>query len=210
MQRTRSRAALLIAALAVIAIVQAVAAYLVSRQVGESAVAREAEVAQEFLNSILRGHKLETRLFAEPAALADFTGSIGALPDLIRANVYSPDGIIRYSSQEGLAGVRFEEHNEELEEAFAGRLVAELATVSRDSKAEHLALPLKPGEAFVEAYVPVSNQDGKTLAVVELYKRPAGLADNVASLRSFIWRAAGLAGLALFGAAAMLIYRRGS
>lgn len=210
MQRPPSRIALLAAVFAAILSVQAVAAYLVSQRAGTAAVEREAEITQEFLNSILRGHKLEARLFAEPAALADFTGSISALPDLIRTNVYSPDGIIRYSSQEGLAGVRFEDKNEELEEAFAGRLVAGLETVSRDSKAEHLALPLKPGEAFIEAYVPVSGEDGKTLAVVELYQRSTGLAANVANLQTFIWRAAALAGLALFAMAAALIYRRGA
>lgn len=179
-------------------------AYVIGRAAARAAVQREAEIAQEFLNSILRGHKLAPRLFAEPAALADFTGSIVELPGLIRANVYSPDGIIRYSSQQGLTGVKFEEHNDELAQAFAGELAAELATVSTASKAEHLALPLKTGETFVEAYVPVLGEDSKPVAVVELYKRPAGLASDIAKFQRLVFLAAACAGLALLALLAIL------
>jgi two-component system sensor histidine kinase HydH len=198
--RSGGRANFIAASFLAIVVIQAIMAYFISHQLGEAAVEREAEIAQEFLNSILRAQKSAGPLFAEPApnpALFSFARHITELPDLIRANVYSPDGIIRYSSEVGLIGVKFEDRNLELEEAFAGGLTAELEAITGDSKAEHLALPLKSGETFIEAYIPVSGEDGRAVAVVELYKRPAGLATNIAALRRTIWLSAALAGLAL-------------
>jgi hypothetical protein len=194
------RTRLLAAGLIVIAAIQALLAAYISNRASDAAVQREARVAQKFLVSMLRAQN-SAELFTEPGpspALAALTGQIAHLPDLIRANVYSPDGIIRFSTQEGLTGVRFEERNPELDEAFAGALEAELGTLTASSKAEHLALPLRPGESFIESYVPIPAEDGKILAVVELYRRSAGLEASLSALTRTIWLAAALAGLALF------------
>jgi two-component system, NtrC family, sensor histidine kinase HydH len=198
--RPGKRAWLLAMGVVLIVGIHAILAAFISNRVGEAAVEREAGVAQEFLDSILRVQKSGGALFIDPGpspALTVFANQIAQLPDLIRANIYSPDGVIRYSTQEGLTGVRFEERNPELDEAFSGELSAELETITAASKAEHLALPLRPGEAFIEAYVPVPDAEGKTLAVVEFYKRPGGLATSLTTLQRTIWLSALLAALAM-------------
>jgi hypothetical protein len=209
MTRFSGRIRLLAVGFIAIALIQTLLAAYLSNRVGAAAVEREARVAQKFLVSMLRAQNAG-ELFVEPGpspALAALTGQIAHLPDLIRANVYSPDGIIRFSTQEGLIGVRFEAGNPELDEAFAGKLEAELGTLTATSKAEHLALPLRPGESFIESYVPIPAEDGKIVAVVELYRRSAGLEAGLSALTQTIWLAAALGGVALSALlAAMLTY----
>lgn len=199
----------LAAGLVAIAAVNAVMALFISRNLSDRVIAREAQVTQDFINRLFRVQNPGGALFQPPhpsPALAVFAGHVAELPDLIRANIYSPDRFIRYSTQEGLMGVKFDDPNPELEEAFAGKLIAKLETATREAKAEHLALPLKPGDPFIEAYIPVSGEDGKTAAIVELYKRPTGAETVISGLRSLIWLSAGLGGLVLFAALCAMVY----
>jgi len=187
--------------LAAIVIINATMALLISQRISERLMQREAQVAQDFISRMFRAQHPDSSLFAPPQpspALAAFAKELADLPDLLRANVYSPDRFIRYSTQKGLIGIKFNETNDELDDAFAGETIANLETITSQSKGEQLALPLKAGESFIEAYFPLPGPEGRPVAVVELYRRPTGLDAVIASLRTLIWTSAGLGGLILF------------
>jgi hypothetical protein len=213
MFRLGGRVWIMAASLLAIIVINAAMALIMSREIADLVIHREAQVKQDFINRLFQAQKPGAALFRPPhpsPALALFASHVTELPDVIRTNIYSPDRFIRYSTQEGLIGVKFDEPNSELDEAFAGGLIASLETATRASKAEHLALPLKPGEFFIEAYIPVIGADGKVAAVVELYKRPTGTDTIIAGLRSLVWLSAGLGGLVLFIAlCAMFIWGAG-
>lgn len=164
-----------------------------SAAITEGLLAREGLVKQEFLSSILAAERGEGALFAQPrpsAALVAFGKHVRGLPGLVRANIYSPDGFIRYSTDANLIGVQFA-GNPELTEAFAGKLISALEEKTSSNKSEHLALSQIAGEKLIEAYIPVRGQDGKIVTVVEFYRKDAwmaGLATNIE--RSFLLSAA--------------------
>lgn len=153
-------------------------------------LAREGEVTQEFLSSILAAEHGEGALFAQPgpsAALDSFSEHVRGLPGLVRANIYSPDGFIRYSTDANLIGVQFAD-NDELAEAFGGKIISVLETQAASGKAEHLALGQISGEKLIEAYVPVAGADGKIVTVVEFYRKDRWIEIAVSDVeRSFLW-----------------------
>jgi hypothetical protein len=202
------RAWILAASLLAIIVINAMMAFVMSREIADRMITHEATDAQIFINRVFRTQGLAENLFQPPhpnLALSTFAGRVAEWPDTIRLNIYSPDRFIRYSSQAGLTGVKFEDVNSELNQAFSGELVASLETLNSQLKAEHTALPLKHGESFIEAYIPVSNDDGKVFAVVELYQRSAKAETVINGLKPFIWLSAGLGGLILFAALSAML-----
>ena len=164
-----------------------------SDAITEGLLAREGQVKQEFLASILADGKGEADLFAQPrpsAALMAFGEQVRGLSGIVRVNIYSPDGFIRYSTDANLIGVQFGD-NEELTEAFAGKIISAFEEKASSDKSEHLALSQIGGEKLIEAYIPVAARDGKIVTVVEFYRKDewvAGLASSIQ--RSFLLSAA--------------------
>lgn len=194
--------------LAAIMLINATLAFFISQRVAERIIEREAQVAQDFISRMFQAQQPDSALFKSPqpsSTLAAFARELSDLPDLLRANVYSPDRFIRYSTQKGLIGIKFDEANDELAEAFAGETIANLETITRESKGEQLALPLKAGESFIETYFPLAGANGKPIAVVELYRRPTGVDAVIANLQRFIWLSAGLSGAVLFAALCLVL-----
>lgn len=203
---------LMVAGLAAVIAVHAVLALVLSRQMTASLLAREGEVTQEFLSGILAASGDPARLFETPAPspeLASFAAHVRALPGIIRANIYAPDGFIRHSTEPNLLGLQFKD-NEELAEGLAGHLVAKIEEIGGDGKEEHLALGRMPGERVIEAYVPVKSPDGKVVAVVEFYRSADRVQAAVAKTTRTIWLAAAASALILIFvvAAAALLGRR--
>lgn len=160
---------------------------------------REAQVEQEFLNSIVIAEASAAKLFDKPApstALLSFSNHVRSIPGLLRANVYSPDRYIRFSTEANLIGIRFIE-NPELDEGFEGNLSAELFHPGQDTKAEHLAIIPPDGGKVIEAYLPVMDSAGRTVAVVELYKSPLSASLAIGETARVIWLAILAAALAL-------------
>ena len=175
-------------------------AVTISRMVSDRLVQREAEITQEFLNSILAAEGTAAELFAVPApspALSSFAAHVTSLPGIIRANIYAPDGFIRFSTEANLTGLQFKD-NAELAEAFGGRIVAKLEEIAEARKSEQLALNRQRGEMLVEAYVPVGGPDGKVVAVVEFYRSGDMVEQTVSDIRLRICVAAALSAAILF------------
>ena len=127
-----------VAAVAIVAIliINAGLAFGLGRLVDDRILLREGEVAQEFLTSMVAAEASAAKLFVKPAPspeLTSFSNHVRHLPGIIRANIYSPDGFIRYSTEEQLIGLKFSD-NPELTESFAGRLSADFAEATSDAK----------------------------------------------------------------------------
>ena len=175
-------------------------AFALNRYIADRIVNREGEVAQEFLNSIVNAEASSDRLFlgSQPSAeLISFSNHVKSLSDMIRANIYSPDGFIRYSSEPNLIGLRFN-NNEELTESLGGKLIAELTRASDDDKPEHLALNRFNATEVMESYIPIRNSAGGVAAVVEFYKKPFIVKEIIGQITRIIWISAVLSGFVLF------------
>ncbi len=171
---------------------------VLSRTVTDRLLAREGLVTQEFLNSILEAEATADQLFVQPApspALLSFSAHVRSLPGIVRANIYSPDGFIRHSTDANLIGVHFSD-NAELAESFKGKITSAIEDGEAD-KSEHLALN-QPGSAqLIEAYIPVTEPGGKVAAVVEFYRRDSFVQETVAAIQRSIWIAGGSSSLIL-------------
>ena len=186
-----------VAAVAIVAIliINAGLAFGLGRLVDDRILLREGEVAQEFLTSMVAAEASAAKLFVKPAPspeLTSFSNHVRHLPGIIRANIYSPDGFIRFSTEEQLIGLKFSD-NPELAESFGGRLSADFAEATSDAKPEHIAISLPVGDRLVEAYVPILDAGQRTIAVVELYKSPERVLAIIGEVTRMIWIAAGLA-----------------
>ena len=199
-----------LAALVAVAGVHAWLAVAVPKILNDSYLEREALVSQQFLAGILATESRPDDLFAEPApspTLASFAAHVRHMPGVIRANIYSPDGFIRHSTEANLVGIHFAE-NEELEESFAGHGVASLLDAEEARKDEHLALNVADAGAVLEAYVPVPDPAGRIVAVVEFYRKDPSLAEARAKLTRLVWLAAAVNGALMLGLVLLLFRRR--
>jgi two-component system, NtrC family, sensor histidine kinase HydH len=150
-----------------------------ARLVKERLLSRDAEVTMEFVQSIVRTDAT-ARYFTSASdgvnpALEDTLRHFAEMPDVLRANVYSTDKRVIWSSDSRLVGRHFPQ-NDELVGALEGKLEYESGVVSKE---EHKAAAHKFSESgvnyFVEIYVPVQDAAGKVVGVVELYKTPDAL-----------------------------------
>lgn len=201
-----------IASLGAIALISVLYAELGTRFVTERLLEREAEVSQEFLESILIAGDSAERIFAPGAAgsaeLADFAQHVVRMPGTLRANIYRVDGTVAWSSEAQLIGQRFD-HNDELVEAVGGRRVTKVGRLPDPGKEEHVALEAGRRGHFVETYVPMRGQRGQgpVLGVVELYKLPTALEATIEQGRQTIWLASAIAAVILFLALYGIVHR---
>ncbi len=177
---------------------------------------RDGAVAQDFVQSLLKGPEVQRFFMSmsaqspelpglgpnlEAARLEKFFAQITAMSHVIHTNVYDIEHRIVWSSEPG-AKNQVLEHNPELDEALEGKLAIEESHDSERAldKPEHELLKNKK-QRFVENYIPIFEQDGKTvLGVVEIYKSPTPVFETIETLVHWIWLLALLSGLMLFGA----------
>lgn len=172
---------------------------------------REGQVSQEFVENIILADGPGAGLFDSLPGRADlqaFARQILSMPGFLRANIYAPDGTVWWSSDPELVG-RNDPSNDELQAAFAGRLMTELGDVNEDSKLEHQSLPVDSSGQFIEAYIPVHDKAGRLICVVEFYKSPKALHDLVRDARRIIWSVAAVGTILLFSTF-FAIVRRGA
>ena len=181
--------------------------------VSERMVAQEAALTREFVDSLL---VVETPLqdyIAQPspaleAEVAEAFEHLARMPDVLRANVYGRGRRVIWSSDRQLVGRRFG-HNDELERALSGVLVAERDDHDEPGQAkdEHQALR-EGGQMFVEIYVPVMDRERReVVGAIEFYKRPRGLSRAIAELRLYIVLGAAVGGMLLYLALYGLVRR---
>jgi len=197
-----------------IVLVAAASALIQSKFLREHLLQRDAEVSAAFVQSIAGTQQAATYFSLDndssaQAGLEEFFDHIAAFPDVLRANVYSRDGRVLWSSDPALMGRKFND-NRELEQALAGRIVIESGDVEALArKLEHL-VPQWGGRQFVELYLPVrETTPGPVIGVVEVYRVPDALFATVRAGMVIIWTSA-FAGAALLFAALFWLVRRAS
>jgi signal transduction histidine kinase len=196
-----------------IAVLTAAGGLLLNNFVADRMVIQEASLTQEFVNSLLAVETPLLRFVVDPSQLHEVEMSesfdhLSRMPDVLRANLYSLNRQLIWSTAAELIGRKFEQ-NPELERALAGELVAEREQHDdeTDGKGEHERLPGR-GTMFVEIYVPLRDAGtGQVVGAVEFYKRPQPLARSLAQLRVYIALGAFIGGGLLFGALFGLVRR---
>lgn len=200
------------ASLGVIAALSLALGLVMSNFLTERLLEREAEVTQEFLQSILRAERTQDRIFGRQTpeareALASFAEHIVNLPGQLRANIYSVDRTVLWSTDATLIGKQFGP-NHELDDALKGERVTEFGVL--DAKSEHVALAEIVGRRhFVETYIPLRGASGSVAGVAELYLAPDALQKTIDRGRLMIWTLA-LCGGAILYITLFWIVRRGA
>jgi signal transduction histidine kinase len=182
-----------LASLAVIAVIAAVNAWLLSDFLTKRMLEREAHVTRDVVQNLLTAEGSYEYLVSpgDPDLAKRFRGSIdhfAAMKDVLRNNVYSRDKVVLWSSDSQLIGKRFGE-NDELDDALKGELVVNSGRISREERKKPEHVGLHPGsDFFVEIYIPVRNPQGtRVLGVVEIYKAPVELTAAITEGRRQVW-----------------------
>jgi len=185
-----------------IGIISVVSAKALSRYMTEVILDRDLAVAIEFVNSVVRVQKATSYFHGDNIdpkrpEMEEFFRHVASLPDVIRANVYSRDRSILWSSDGELIGKLFTD-NDELDAAFEGEAHPEIEVMERGDKQEHIGFPNDTYQ-FVENYLPIWSEDRKIIVgVVEIYKSPTTLLASIDRARQFIWLGSAGAGILVF------------
>ena len=194
-----------------IAIFSVIMALVLSRFVTKSLVERDAEVSAAFVQSIVEVQNVgDYLLMREPGKFQkdalEFFAHLAGMPEVLRANVYGIDNMVIWSSKAEMIGKRYQ-RNDELDQALAGAVVANIESGDDEHKDEHVAFD-DPKLEFVEYYLPVRHPNSKQLiAVIEIYKKPHSLWAAAAAGRRLVWAVALGGGLFLYLSLLGLIVR---
>ncbi|MFC7475026.1 sensor histidine kinase [Dankookia sp. GCM10030260] len=157
---------------------------------------RDAEVSADFIRSEVIV-KPAAEYFAGNASSAGtqeleaFFGSVARLPDVVRANVYSADGTVLWSSNPALIGRKFLA-NRELQHALAGGIAVAHGVIAQEIKPEYASFGAEAqGNRYMEAYLPIrAAGDGRVIGVVEIYRLPRSLFRTIDQGVRMVWAAA--------------------
>ena len=190
---------------------------LFSSYLADSLLRRDAEVSQAFLQSLteVEGGPELFRLGDQGKSLhqhdqkydlPELVDHIATMPGVVRANLYSNNGKVLWSTQTDLIGKHFDA-NHELEEALEGKPVFELKDIKEEQKAEYADFGNEISR-LVENYLPIWDIENHTVvAVVETYKAPKSLFDEMESARTLVWMSVVGATLFLYATLFWIIYR---
>lgn len=188
------------------ALVFGVCSLLVTNFLTKHLVHRDAVTTMEFLQSVVdvendiaygegRQPDLGDRHFEQ------FFAHVSRLPDVLRANIYTPDRTVIWSSDPKVEVAGRVAANPELDHALRGDLEIEMGIAGPDDPKPERAHLSEQAVHFVELYVPLRDRRQDTIiGVAELYRVPTGLFDSIREGTQLIWTFALVAGLLLYGA----------
>jgi two-component system sensor histidine kinase HydH len=195
-----------LAGLAAIALIAAGTSLVLSHVIVSHAVQRDARVSMEFLRSVTEVERPEAYFLGESTTdsrMSEYFQHISAMPNVLRANIFSADRRIIWSSDASLVGMTFG-HNPELDSALLGRL--EVSSDDVRWKPEHMLLGSQQ-ERFIETYLPVF-RSGNVIGVVEIYKSQQSLFESIHQELRAVWLCSFAGGAILYGLL-LLSLRRG-
>jgi two-component system, NtrC family, sensor histidine kinase HydH len=184
-----------------------VSATFLSSSVAERMVNRNAELAQEFLDSLVRMHRSD--LFFEnrnnTEGIERLFGELARMPGLVHANVFDIQRSLVWSTNPEAIG-RDVGANEELDEALKGELAleSELLKPANFIKPEHAFVPNKARDA-IEVYIPVRDAQDRVVGVAELYMLPQRLIESIHEMTRYVWLACAGSGLLIYMALVGLV-----
>jgi two-component system, NtrC family, sensor histidine kinase HydH len=178
--------------------------WLLSSMLTERMLRREGQVSMEFIQNLLytdnSGHFL-----ADPssrvleARFLESMAHLSSMTEPVRANAFSSDGRVVWSTDRNLIG-HHDADNHELSEALKGKLVVHSGALGNLShqKQEHAGLAERTNY-YVESYIPVVEPRGKkVLGVVELYKVPLQLNASINEALIQLWLACAASAVVMF------------
>ena len=188
-----------------VALVFAVCSVLVTDFLTRHVVNRDAMLTMEFLQSVVDvENEIAYREGRQPSLVdrrfEQFFEHVSRLPDVLRANIYTPDRKVIWSSDPKVEHVQQEGANPELEESLRGEMHIEMGLAGADDpKPERADLSAKPVQ-FVELYVPLwDRRRNAVIGVAELYRVPTRLFDSIREGTQLIWAFALVGGMLLYG-----------
>jgi two-component system sensor histidine kinase HydH len=118
----------------------------------------------------------QTHDFAAVAnKFAELHRQITMMPDIARIKVYNARGVIIWSDEHRLIGTRFA-NNDELADALAGKVVADISHAEKEENVFERGLSRR----LVEVYVPIFSENDKDISgVIETYKSADALFHNI-------------------------------
>ncbi|MDH0303317.1 HAMP domain-containing histidine kinase [Pseudomonas sp. GD04091] len=139
-------------------------------------------------------------------ARSEFLDHLSNLPDLLLASIFSPDRQVIWSTNPALVG-RTVHDDPLLESAFssAGRVSARYDEVEAGRTEQQFSHA--PKMFFVENYIPLLDDQGEVLAMVEIYKEPVDLIERLERGQQLIWTASALGGLFVYCGLFWIVWR---
>lgn len=134
--------------------------------------------------------------------------SIANQSDALLINVYAPDNVIVWSSNQKLIGQRFP-NDEELDGAALTKdgVVTSYHEVKQSREEQQFVR--KPSNIFVEHYIPLVNSAGKVPSVVEFYTEPPSWLVNTRSGYLLVWLACSIGAALIYLGLLSFIDKRG-
>lgn len=194
-------------------------AWFSTRFLVNESLERDALLSAQFIQSIavgeirhhdLTGMKMGDVLSAERYGMLDaqtlanrhrarteFLDHLANLPDLLLASIFSANREVIWSTNPQLIGRKVKEDGP-LEAAFnsGGRVSARYDEVDPERTEQQFTRPANM--FFVENYIPLLDDEGKVLAMVEIYKEPVDLIERLERGRRLIWIATAIGGLIIY------------
>lgn len=130
-------------------------------------------------------------------ARSEFLDHLANLPDSLLISIYSPLRTVMWSTNPQLIGQRFP-NDEALEAAFSSKDRVSTKYSNADERRPEQQFLLAPKMFFIESYIPLVDDLGNTLAVVEIYKEPTDLIERLNRGHWIIWLSTAVSGLLLY------------
>lgn len=219
-----------IASLVALIPVAAATAAVLSHFMADNALQRDALLTAQFIRNCLGVEAAQIKIptlapFLDPRADGDAekAGSNAAavararaemfehletLPDTLLTNVFAPDFRVVWSTDPRLIGTQATDA-EDLRMAFSSRAPIAHRHWALVPHGDGQRFVVQPKEFFIENYIPLTDLEGKVVAVVEVYKEPSFLMAAVRTGQLMVWTIT-LAGGVVIYLALFSIVRRGS
>ena len=130
-------------------------------------------------------------------ARTEFLDHLAHLPDSLLINIYSPLRTVMWSTNPKLIGQKYL-NDQALEAAFNSKDRISTKYSHADERRPEQQFLLDPKMFFIESYIPLLDDLGNTLAVVEIYKEPADLSERLNRGHWVIWLSTAGGGLLLY------------
>ncbi|MGH8384715.1 MAG: sensor histidine kinase [Pseudomonas sp.] len=130
-------------------------------------------------------------------ARSEFLDHLSHLPDSLLISIYSPLRKVIWSTNPQLIGHKFL-NDEQLEAAFNSNDRVSTRYSAADEVRPEQQFLHAPKNFFIESYIPLVDDRGNTLAVVEIYKEPVDLIERLNRGHWIIWLSTALGGVLLY------------
>ncbi|MBI3104402.1 MAG: hypothetical protein HYY95_02245 [Candidatus Rokubacteria bacterium] len=162
--------------------------------------ASEWQTTAQFVRYEASDHGME-QLFIDPALRLDRARIRSALsplyklPEVVRVKVWNRDAVVIWAEDEGLIGRRFAD-NSDLVAALRGQVRVQLKSLQKPENVQEREFFSTLAEVYVPIFAPEDPRS--VIGVLEVYKVPERLYEDIRKSRNTIWATTVLGGLLLY------------